>query len=215
MRAGCREKSERRFAADTGSAEVCGSPMGEAALQGLLSERTFPRFAEEVAREVRDSGAVEVLYGLITERAEALPRAVRHRILFRGAYVLERIFFETPELFEPCIDRFCSRDFPACSDESMKRHFGKIMARLLLDYRPEEAVLERIAEAAARWAVEHRAKVAVRVWAVEVLLCCRGRVAWLTEIGDELLAAVGRDASPGIAVRMRKRWRMAFGGESR
>ena len=215
MRAGCREKSERRFAADTGSAEVCGSPMGEAALQGLLSERTFPRFAEEVAREVRDSGAVEVLYGLITERAEALPRAVRHRILFRGAYVLERIFFETPELFEPCIDRFCRRDFPDCSNEGMKRIFGKMMARLLIDYRPEDTLLERVAETAIRWAVEPRAKVAVRVWAVEVLLRCRGRVTWLGEIEQELLEAVGRDASPGIAARMRRRWWREFGVERR
>ena len=60
-----------------------------------------------------------------------------------------------------------------------------------------------------------RAKFAVRVWAVEVLLRCRGRVTWLGEIEQELLEAVGRDASPGIAARMRRRWWREFGVERR
>lgn len=199
----------------TEPAKSCDGAMNETALLGLLSERNAPRFAEKVARAVCDSGSVEVLYALITERASLLPQAVRHRLLFRGACVLERIFSDRPGLFEPCIDRFCRRDFPSCGDESMKRLFGKMMARLLVNYRPEDSVLERIAEAAARWAVEPRAKVAVRIWAVEVLLQCRGRVAWLAEIEEELLAVIGRDASPGIAVRMRKRWRTEFGQKRR
>lgn len=111
MRAGCREKSERRFAADTGSAEVCGSPMDEAALQGLLSERTFPRFAEEVAREVRDSGAVEVLYGLITERAEALPRAVRHRYCFAGPMCWSESFSKRQSSSNPASIGFAAGTF--------------------------------------------------------------------------------------------------------
>lgn len=190
-------------------------PITGTALVALLSACRSARFLEEVARAVCDSDSVETLYALVTGPAPALPREDWRRLQFRGACVLERIQFERPDLFAPCIDRFCRRDFPGCNDEGMKRLFGKMMARLLIDYRPEDVLLERIAEAAARWAVEPRAKVAVRVWAVEVLLRCRGRVTWLGEIEQELLEAVGRDASPGIAARMRRRWRTEFGLERR
>lgn len=189
--------------------------MSEVELVALLSACRSARSVEEVACAVCDSDSVETLYELVAESAPALPREDWRRLQFRGACALERILFERPDLFAPCFDRFCRRDFPACDDEGMKRIFGKMMARLLIDYRPEDTLLERIAETAARWAVEPRAKVAVRVWAVEVLLQCRGRVPWLEEIEQELLEAVGRDASPGIAARMRRRWRRNFGVERR
>lgn len=190
-------------------------PITGTVLVARLSACHSARSVDEVARAVCESDLVEVLYELVTESAPALPREDWRRLQFRGACVLERILFERPDLFAPCIDRFCRRDFPDCSNEGMKRIFGKMMARLLIDYRTEDTLLERVAETAIRWAVEPRAKVAVRVWAVEVLLRCRGRVTWLGEIEQELLEAVGRDASPGIAARMRRRWWREFGVERR
>ena len=67
--------------------------------------------------------------------------------------------------------------------------------------------MERIAEAAARWAVEPGAKVAVKIWAVEVLKHCRRRVGWVQEVWDDIVETMAHDATPGIEVRMRKNWR--------
>ena len=81
------------------------------------------------------------------------------------------------------------------------------MADLLGRYVPEPGALERIAEAAAEWAVDPGSKVAVKVWAVEVLCRCRDRVGWVAESWDDIVEAVAADATPGLACRLRKSWR--------
>ena len=147
--------------------------MTEADLIRLLSERFHGNFADETARRVRDAGAVDLLYEVATAPHPELPGPVRQKVLFRGAYVLERIYFDAPEAFMPRAESFCRVDFAACANASAQRHFGKIMADLLGRYAPEPGDLERIAETAAGWAVSPEAKVAVKVWAVEVLKRCR------------------------------------------
>lgn len=171
----------------------------------LLTARFYENFADEVSARVRDADAVGELYALVT--ADDLPRNVRHPVAFRGAYVLERLFFDAPELFEPCVESFLNRDFAVCTDPSSRRHFGKIMAHLLRDRMPEPDALARIADAAADWAVDPRSKVAVRIWAVEVLKCCRDRVAWVEESWGDIVEAQNNDATPGISNRMRKSWK--------
>ena len=122
--------------------------MTETDLVKLLSERFHENFADETARAVLGADGVELLYDLVAFRHGELPKPVRHKVLFRGAYVLERIYFTVPERFMPRAAAFCRRDFPACADPSARRHFGKIMADLLGRYVPEPEALERIAEAA-------------------------------------------------------------------
>ena len=107
----------------------------------------------------------------------------------------------------PYAGLFCRTDFPACADPSARRHFAKVMADLLGRFTPEVRDLERIAEAAARWAVDPGAKVAVKIWAVEVLKHCRRRVGWVQEVWDDLVETMAHDATPGIEVRMRKSWK--------
>lgn len=181
--------------------------MTETDLVKLLSERFHENFADETARAVLGADGVELLYDLVAFRHGELPKPVRHKVLFRGAYVLERIYFTVPERFMPRAAVFCRRDFPACADPSARRHFGKIMADLLGRYVPEPGALERIAEAAAEWAVDPGSKVAVKVWAVEVLCRCRDRVGWVAESWDDIVEAVAADATPGLACRLRKSWR--------
>lgn len=181
--------------------------MTEAELIKCLSERFYSDFADTVARRVRDAGAVGLLYEVVTSRCEGLPRAVKHKVAFRGAYVLEKIYFDAPDSFMPYAGLFCRTDFPACADPSARRHFAKVMADLLGRYTPEVRDLERIAEAAARWAVDPGAKVAVKIWAVEVLKHCRQRVGWVQEVWDDLVETMAHDATPGIEVRMRKSWK--------
>ena len=181
--------------------------MTETDLVKLLSERFHENFADETARRVRDAGAVDLLYGVATAPHPELPKPVRQKVLFRSAYVLERIWFGAPEAFMPHAEEFCRQDFAACANASARRHFGKIMADLLGRYTPESGDLERIAEAAAEWAVSPESKVAVKVWAVEVLKRCRERVGWVAESWDDIVEAMALDATPGIESRMRKSWK--------
>lgn len=181
--------------------------MTDADLVKLLSERFYENFADEAARAVLGADAVDRLYAVTVDPHPELPKSVRHKVLFRGAYVLERIYFTVPERFMPHAGEFCRRDFPECADASVRRHFGKIMADLLGRYEPEPETLDRIAEAAAEWAVDPAAKVAVRIWAVEVLCRCRGRVGWVDESWDDIVGAMAADPTPGIECRMRKSWR--------
>jgi len=181
--------------------------MTEADLIRLLSERFHGNFADETARRVRDAGAVDLLYEVATAPHPELPGPVRQKVLFRGAYVLERIYFDAPEAFMPRAESFCRVDFAACANASAQRHFGKIMADLLGRYAPEPGDLERIAETAAGWAVSPEAKVAVKVWAVEVLKRCGERVGWVAELWDDIVETVALDATPGIESRMRKSWK--------
>ena len=160
--------------------------MTEADLIRLLSERFHGNFADETARRVRDAGAVDLLYAVATAPHPELPGPVRQKVLFRGAYVLERIYFDAPEAFMPRAESFCRVDFAACANASAQRHFGKIMADLLGRYAPESGV---------------------KIWAVEVLKRCRERVGWVAESWDDIVETVALDATPGIESRMRKSWK--------
>ena len=181
--------------------------MTEAELVKSLSERFYSDFADTVARRVRDAGAVELLYRVATSPYANLPKPARHKVAFRSAYVLEKIYFAAPDAFMPFAGAFCDRDFPACTDRSAQRHFAKIMADLLGRYTPDSSSLERIAETAAQWAVDSGTKVAVRIWAGEVLGHCRGRVRWGGGGRGGVGGARAHGATPGIECRMRKSWK--------
>ena len=181
--------------------------MTEEELTGVLIDRWRSDFAEHAARRIVEAEAVGVLYRIATGAFDNLPKPERHKVCFRAAYVLERVCFTAPERFLPYAEDFCRRAFPACVDPSARRHFGKIMVGLLPWVHPGQDVLERIAETAAEWAVEPGAKVAVRVWAMEVLKGCRSRVEWVDETWEDLVEAQATGATPGIVTCLRKSWR--------
>lgn len=172
-----------------------------------LSGTFYPHFATDLAARIRAEDRFGVLYEAATAPLERFTPALRHKIRFRAAYVLETLFMDDPRLLQPFAAVFCAKDFSACTDPSARRHFAKIMAHLLLTYTPPQAALERIAETAAEWALAPGTKVAVKVWAVEVLKICRDRVGWVAETWDDLLEALAREATPGIACRLRKSWK--------
>lgn len=150
-------------------------------LMGPFGADTADRTARRVCAEDGD-GAVGELYRLATQPDEGLPRPLRRRVLFRGAWVLERIYFGARDRFMPHAGSFCRRDFAAASDPGRRRLFAKIMADLLV--REERLCggeeLGRIAEAAMQWAVDPAMPVSVRSGRS---VCC-GR------------AAAGSDGSP-------------------
>lgn len=176
-------------------------------LTALLTGPFFEHFADKVAAQVLSDGCFALLYELAVDSSESLSAAVRHRMVFRGAYVVERIYFRAPEIFAPCVMRFCQRDFPACADAGARRSFAKIMTHLLREVVPEAETLDRIAETAARWAIDPKTKIAVRIWCVEILRLCRERCPWVDEMWDDLLETLEHNASPAIATRMRNGWR--------
>ena len=104
----------------------------------MLAARFCEDFAETMARRVLEADAVATLYTVATGPAGSLPRPLRAKVAFRSAYVLERLYFRAPERFMPHADLFCERDFAAASGMSARRHFGKIMADLLLRFRPSD-----------------------------------------------------------------------------
>lgn len=184
--------------------------MTEQELIDLLTARFYENFADKVAGavlRVDDAAAFDTLYELVATGHKTLPRNVRHTVCFRGAYVLERIYFSHPELFAPYAERFCRTDFPVCQDPSARRHFTKLMSDLLRRYEPDAESLERIADAAAQWAVDPKMKVAVRIRAVDVLLFCRGKVEWVADAWDDIIETISHDATPAIMCRLRNGWR--------
>lgn len=170
----------------------------------MLSGRAGEDFAGEMALRVVAADAVAVLYAVATDPATALPHLLREKVAFRGAYVLERLYFRWPERFMPHAERFCERDFAAASGRGVRRCFGKVMADLLRRFRPSDEAAERIAEAAAEWLADPSSPVAVKVRAFEVLERCRGRVAWVDGSWSDLLDLFARNATPGITCRLRR-----------
>lgn len=164
-------------------------------------------FAAAWRRRICAAQAAELLYEVATDSHPMLSRPLRHRILFRSAYVLERICFEEPAHFAPCIVRFCRSGFHACADSGAQRSFAKIMAHLLATGCPDPQSLEPIAQTAMAWALDPRSKPAVRIWAVEVLKRCRKRVEWVAASWEDLLETLARDATPAVEARMRSGWR--------
>ena len=100
-------------------------------LMGPFGADTADRTARRVCAEDGD-GAVGELYRLATQPDEELPRPLRRRVLFRGAWVLERIYFGARDRFMPHAGSFCRRNFAAASDPGRRRLFEKIMADLLV-----------------------------------------------------------------------------------
>lgn len=176
-------------------------------LIACLSGAYHADFAAALARRVCEDHALGLLYEAAAVPPRDLPQSVRRKVRFRGAYVLERCYFGCPAQFAPYADRFCREDFPVCDDPSARRHFAKIMAHLLQRQVPDRGTLNRIAEAAAQWAIDPRTKPAVRVWAVEVLKCCREWIEWVAAVWPDLLETLARVPAPAIENRMRKSWR--------
>ena len=166
------------------------------------------QFADRVASDVLRADAVGLLYALATEPCTGLSATERHKLSFRSAYVLERIYFGAREQFEPFVDRFCRVDFHACTDPGARRHFGKIMADLLSRFSPAPEIWDTIAATAAEWAVAPAAKVAVRIWALEILKVCRARVAWGADTWGDLVEMQLDASTPGISARLRNSWKV-------
>lgn len=173
------------------------------AIRTLCSSQFVKNFAEVNAAYVVDNDGVEALFSLIEESAASPSRKInRESTGFRACYILEYIYFKYPLNFAVYEERFVTL-FPLITDEGAKRHFGKMMADWLASHRLDKETSEKIAETAASWIIEPKVRVAVQIWAMEVLLSLRDQVEWIPDTIHNLMETLTVHATPAINVRLK------------
>ncbi len=193
----------------------------------LLTADFYERFAEQSAGIITGSESMEALFELLEETVRyscskkrgmdvnskdnylsSISREDLRKTEFRAAYVIEFIYFSDIRQFEPYYGRFF-RIYPLVKNESVKRHFTKIMAHILNGdkYHATDADCEAVATACVDWIINKRVKVAVQIWAIECLFILQPRIGWVKEILEDILLNLSVNPSPAMIVRLR-RWRV-------
>jgi hypothetical protein len=131
----------------------------------------------------------------------------REQIAFRCAYLFETLYFKDKNILFLLKDDF-AKLFSTISNESMKRHFGKILTDLLKNSVMvfSEDEYELLAQTVASWAVAPRTRVAVQIWAFEILVLLREKAKIDEETIGYLLEIFSQDNSPAMKCRLR-RWK--------
>ncbi|MCL2290924.1 MAG: hypothetical protein FWC34_09535 [Bacteroidetes bacterium] len=179
-------------------------------------------FAERMVNEIQKQALQELLISVLRDviyfnpqKAKSQSAAYdylrikkkteREQIAFRSAYLLETLYFKDKNILLFLKDDFIEL-LSIITNESAKRHFGKILTDLLknnvLIFSEDE--YELLAETVASWVVAPRTRVAVQIWAFEALLLLRKKA----QIGNEtigyLLEILTQDSSPAIKCRLKK-----------
>ena len=167
-----------------------------------------PNFGERMGKIVYESDLYVTALDLATEKEKLpLPATDQAKIAFRAAYALEYAFFLDQERFiSKCIPAFIE-SFPLTKNRSAHRHFGKIMTILLQTKRiilsPKQA--EWVAEAAASWIADPKSRVAVQIWALQILSLLTPQVKWIAEILPDAIGLLSRQPTPAMEVTLRRR----------
>ncbi|MFI5139105.1 MAG: hypothetical protein ACHQIM_14880 [Sphingobacteriales bacterium] len=108
-------------------------------------------------------------------------------VAFRAAWILENIFLKDPLRYEPDLSYLIS-GIKEVKHESCKRHYAKIMMRITAENGPaiikqklQQIDLEPVVEQCFDWMIDPKVRVAVKVFASEVLFNLRGRYPWIKE----------------------------------
>lgn len=134
----------------------------------------------------------------------------REQISFRSAYLFETLYFQNRNILSLLKNDF-AKLLSAITNESMKRHFGKILTDILKNnliiFSAEE--YELMAQTVASWAVAPHTRVAVQIWAFEILVLLREKAKIDEETIGYLLEIFSQDSSPAMKCRLR-RWKKRF-----
>jgi len=164
-------------------------------------------FGPRMGRMVVDYDLYETALHLAIESHQLpFPSVVQTKIAFRAAYALENAFFIDMERFvSNNIDTFIET-FPLATNRSVHRHFGKMMATLLHTKRliPTSEQASSIAETAALWLSDPKSRVAVKIWALEVLKLLTPQVNWVKELLPDAIGLLSQHPSPAMSVRIRR-----------
>jgi len=181
-------------------------------------------FAEKMATEIQKQALQEMLINVLRDVIYFNPqnpafqsesydflrvkkKTERDQIAFRCAYLFETLYFKDERILFYFKEDFAEL-LAAVTNESAKRHFGKILTDLLknniLTFSENE--YELLAETMASWAVAPHTRVAVQIWAFEILLLLREKADVSGETINYLLEILTQDSSPAMKCRLR-RWK--------
>ena len=181
-------------------------------------------FAEKMATEIEKQALQNQLVSILREVIRFNPKnpafqseeynflrtrkkTEREQIAFRSAYLFETLYFKDKNILLLLKNDFVEL-LSEVTNESVKRHFGKILTDVLknniLIFSEKE--YELLAETVASWAVAPHARVAVQIWTFEILLLLREKVNISEETIGYLLEILAQDSSPAMKCRLR-RWK--------
>lgn len=130
----------------------------------------------------------------------------RQQIVFRCAYILEKICFSNPAIINHPNLRFVQLCL-IVKNKSVMRHFSKIMAHALqkkvIILSPSER--ERLIETLAGWAADPSIRVAVKVWVFECFIELQKKSETAKEVLVALWDLFSQNPTPGMIARL-KQW---------
>ena len=160
-------------------------------------------FAETWAEQVVLSQSLPTLWKLIEEAPQlSLAKPDLGKLQFRSAYILEAVYFKNPGLFSPYLPSFFEL-FSTVTNGGMRRHFAKIGCHIIQKgYQPCQ--IDAIATSCADWIIDPQTKVAVKAWALDMLLELSKTKKWVKDLFPEIVASLSTNPSAGIIVRLRR-----------
>lgn len=178
----------------------------------ILTEQFYENFANAVATRVLENDAFETLFRLNIDCDKLkVKKSIRDKIAFRSSYVLETIYFADKECFAKFQNEFFEH-FPLITNGGMMRHYAKICADLLnRGVRPTNE--ESIAKACLSWVLDPKVRVAVKIWAVEILVSIKDRVELVREVLPEIIDVLSSSSMPALECRIRS-WKNRLSIES-
>ena len=163
----------------------------------------IPDYAKYWAEQVVEKQSLQTLWELIEESDKlGLSKEDLEKFEFRSAYILETVYCQYPKLFYPYLYRFFEK-FPIITNGSMKRHFAKIGFFAIKQGNCPHNI-EAIATACADWIIDPKTRVAVKVWALDILIEFTKTEKWIKDLLPEVIEALSKNPSAGMSVRLRR-----------
>jgi len=178
-------------------------------------------FAQKKATEIQEQAMeallVEIMQDVVVFNQKKLAfqsdefdylrnKTTREQIAFRSAYIFETLYFKDNSVLRLFKDNFVSF-FAEITNESAKRHFGKILTDILkkelIHFTENEQ--ELLAQTVASWAVAPHTRVVVQIWAFEILALLQEKGKIDAETIGYLLEILTQNSTPAIKCRL-KRW---------
>lgn len=131
-------------------------------------------------------------------------------IAFRSAWILENTFFKDQALYENDLEYLLSR-IKDVKYASCQRHYAKILSHLTqhktipsIKNKIQNIDMEPIVEKCFDWMIDPKVKVAVKVFAADVLFNLHNRYSWIAEELANQIKFLMRNGSPAIQSRGKK-----------
>ncbi len=150
-------------------------------------------------------GGVEELYSIATDSECPKSSKKGQRVLFRAAYIIEYIYFNHPQHFEPLSERFFV-DSTQCQNGGARRSFAKVLSNIIKTNKLPDAHKEPVAQSAASWLSDPEAKIAVKVWAMSILAQLRHNIGWIDDMWDDFEAIALVEPTAGMVCRAKRGW---------